>query len=421
VMEPNPIFVGKPGEPPRDAGLVFLAGIVGVPWQDIATDGSIPGQPNSLDPNTRALQYMTATELRDADRWKVILGEPYNAVDPTDPFMIESIDPRTPGLPHPIMQGVSISAPDAPQLNRINGHEQAVPPMGRSDLQFACIFDLDVDVPCDMMNSAGCDCNADERAKNSPLCEYTNPDPATHGTQVRAKAYPGLRELQVLKDMGSNAIVASICPKNVTAEGMATADANFGYNPAVSAIVSRLKEALTAKCLPRALVPEDNPASPDVGKVPCAVVEVRPKPMGAECPPCDNNVGRFELVGEEAKVISSVKENMSNLSQCGPPPIPTSCDDFCMCKLQQFTGNDLVQCVETQLGADPGGLYGYCYVDPTVNVDNDPEPDAHPSLLESCDPTQKRILRFMGANVPAKDGLAFIACIGEAARATPVQ
>jgi hypothetical protein len=49
-------------------------------------------------------------------------------------------------------------------------------------------------------------------------------------------------------------------------------------------------------------------------------------------------------------------------------------------------------------------------------------PNVNPALLESCDPTQKRILRFMGNNVPSKDGLAFIACIGEAARAaTPMQ
>jgi hypothetical protein len=420
---PNPIFVGKPGEPGRDPGLVFLAGIVGVPWQDIATDGSIMGQPNSLAPG-RTLQYMTANEIRQAGRWDVILGNPSVAQNPTDPFMIESVDPRT-TLPvpqqHPFLQGVGLTPPESTQLNDVNGHEQAVPPTERSDLQFACIFDLQMQVPCTMANKAGCDCNADERAKNSPLCEYANPDPLSEGTQVRAKAYPGLRELQVLKDMGSNAIVASICPKNVTADGMPTADANYGYNPAVSAIVSRLKEALTAKCLPRALVPEDNPASPDVGKVPCAVVEVRPKPQGGVCPVCDNNIGRFAFVGDEEKIVGSVQENMSNLSQCGDTPGLPRCDDFCMCKLEQFTGNDLLQCVETQLGSDPGGLYGYCYVDPTVDVDGDGDPDAHPSLLESCDPTQKRILRFMGSNVPAKDGLAFIACIGEAARATPAQ
>jgi hypothetical protein len=407
---PNPIFASAAGEPPRDPGLVFLAGIVGVPWQDIATDGSVPGQINSLQGGSRDIQFMTANEILQAGRWDVILGDPNVARNPTDPFMIESIDAR-PVLPHPFLNGVTTSPPDStnPNANPVNGHEQQVLQNERADLQFACIFDLVPDVPCTIANEGGCDCNVDERPKNSPLCAYTNPDPLTDGTQERAKAYPGLRELEVLKGIGSNAIVASICPKNVEPDGRPLTDAYYGYNPAVSAIVSRLKEALTAKCLPRALVPEDNPASPDVGKVPCAVVEVRPKPAGGVCPACDNTIGRFDLVGEEAKVINSVKENMRNLRQCGGA-LP-SCDNFCMCKLQQFTDNQLDTCVTA--ATDEGAQYGYCYLDEAT-------PGVNPALLASCDPTQKRILRFMGNNVPSKDGLAFIACIGEAARAAPV-
>jgi hypothetical protein len=159
-------------------------------------------------------------------------------------------------------------------------------------------------------------------------------------------------------------------------------------------------------------VPEDNPASPDVGKVPCAVVEVRPKPMTGVCAPCENALGRFDFVGDEAKVIDSVKENMRNLGQCGGGALP-SCDSYCMCKLQQFTGPQLDTCIS--LPTDPGNRqYGYCYVDETV-------PGVNLDLLATCDPTQRRILRFMGNNVPSKDGLAFIACIGEAARAPVMQ
>ncbi|HEV8246208.1 MAG TPA: hypothetical protein VGP93_10590, partial [Polyangiaceae bacterium] len=33
---PNPLYVGEGDKPPRDKSLVFLAGIVGVPWQDIS-------------------------------------------------------------------------------------------------------------------------------------------------------------------------------------------------------------------------------------------------------------------------------------------------------------------------------------------------------------------------------------------------
>ena len=62
-----------------------------------------------------------------------------------------------------------------------------------------------------------------------------------------AKAYPGLRHLQVLKGIGeqvpgvNNAIVASICPKITDRNNPA-----YGYNPAIAAIIERLKEQLTA-------------------------------------------------------------------------------------------------------------------------------------------------------------------------------
>ena len=46
----------------------------------------------------------------------------------------------------------------------------------------------------------------------------------------------------MLRDFKDNAIVASICPKNtVPANGlMAAEDPNYGYNPAVGAIIDRV-------------------------------------------------------------------------------------------------------------------------------------------------------------------------------------
>jgi len=399
MMVENPIY--KPageGAPPRDPGLVFLAGIVGVPWQDIST-------PESLVPNSRELVYLNSEELADGARWPVILGEPYNALDPLDPFMVESIDPRPLGVANPLLPAATILPPESTTLNAINGHEQAVIAAERADLQFACIFPLVTPTQCDAANAGGCDCNVDEFAKSSPLCTY--PGGGTmDGTQQRAKAYPGLRELQVLKDVGANGIVASICPKNVDAAGgNAQTDPNYGYNPAVSAIVERLKEALTAKCLPRPLLPEDNMQSTEYGKVPCAVVEVRPMVPGMACPACVPADGRLELTGEKTKIIPAVQEHLSNNAFCGGDG-QRGCDEYCMCELEQFTGPELQTCISTAM--DPGGLFGYCYVDANV-------PGYNPELLANCAPTEQRILRFMGANVPAKDGLAFIACIGEAA------
>ena len=64
----NPLYSpGSSGKPPRDPSLVFLAGIVGVPWQDIATADSL------ASPTT--LTYLTATELVAQGRWAQLLGD----------------------------------------------------------------------------------------------------------------------------------------------------------------------------------------------------------------------------------------------------------------------------------------------------------------------------------------------------------
>jgi hypothetical protein len=407
---PNPIYApSAKGEPAREPELVFLAGLVGVPWQDISTEDSWG--------NGRGLKYLKADELATAvpNRWDVILGNPNGGVPPTDPLMIESIDPRMTGTPHPLIMNAAVAAPGSAARNPINGSEQAVT-AARDDLQFACIFDLVPPVEagdCDA-RADGCDCNSDEFDKQSPLC--TGVTATASGRQVAAKAYPGVRELQVLKDYGSNSIVASICPKNVDAMGAASEDANYGYNPAVAAIVDRLKEALTVKCLPRPLTPgtPENSAPEDVGKVPCAVVEVRPMVDGM-CPDVGCMLpGREELAGERLKIVPAAREFLRNEGVCGGQAIP--CESYCFCELTQFTGDELRAC---QTGNEDQGQAGYCYVDPAATraaTPNDTELiEGEETLVKDCSPTQKRILRFIGDNVPSKDGLAFIACIGSAA------
>lgn len=109
----NPLFDVGDAPNPRDPSLVFLAGIVGVPWQDIAT-------PETRDaPNQ--LEYMTAQELEQNLVWQVILGDPKNYVPPTDALMIESTAPRSGSNPHvgPLVGPESTD----PQANAINGHE----------------------------------------------------------------------------------------------------------------------------------------------------------------------------------------------------------------------------------------------------------------------------------------------------------
>src|SRR5438445_13843434 len=88
-----------------------------------------------------------------------------------------------------------------------------------------------------------CDCG--DPANDNPLC-----DPSNKTTQVRAKAYPALRELSALRGLGPKGVVASACPKQVTDASAA----DYGYRPAVNAILERLtgKVGGQDQCLPRA-------------------------------------------------------------------------------------------------------------------------------------------------------------------------
>ena len=129
-----------------------------------------------------------------------------------------------------------------PQQNPINGHEQNLP--DKDDLQYACIFPLPTPKVCAPGDSA-CDCSATKdgdasmiKAENSPVCQ-----PPTHGpagtTQYYAKAYPGLRELDVVHDVGFRGVPTSICPKTLNA-----ADSQFGYAPAFDALLRRVSQTL---------------------------------------------------------------------------------------------------------------------------------------------------------------------------------
>ena len=108
-----------------------------------------------------------------------------------------------------------------------------------------------------------------------------------------AKAYPGTRELRVLQGLGENAIVASICPKVIEAAdpNKPAADPNYGYNPAVSAILARLKTQLAGKCLPRTLKADDQ------GQVLCRVVEAQRQKTDCNC----QLDGRAEVASDDIR------------------------------------------------------------------------------------------------------------------------
>jgi hypothetical protein len=214
---PNPIFsdldTSDNVTAVRDPGLVVIAGIVGVPWQDIARD-----------PTNLSLGFKTAAELdqplaNGGNGWDYILGDPANYISPNDPHMISSVTPRT-GLHGPG------SPPDS---DPIHGHEYTI--AGNDDLQYACVFDLPASRDCLQPNN-GCDCFP---GNDNPLC-----DPANDTMQVRAKAYPGTREIGLLKSVGSQGVVASICPSQIGDNTRV----DYAYRPAVSALIGRVKSRL---------------------------------------------------------------------------------------------------------------------------------------------------------------------------------
>jgi len=384
-MVPNPLFVNPTGGPPRDASLVFLTGIVGVPWQDLAVDA-----------NAAALRY----KRYDAIDWPLLLGTPGDAnkppTPPADKLMFETTVDRSVLFgtqAHPIIgiSGALAPASATGQPNAINGHETNI--KKGDDLQYACIFKL----PQARANCTGpgCDCDADGVDYNRPQCEGN--------TQTSAKAYPGVRELQVLKDFGAkgtqNAIVGSICPKTLTGD---KSDPAYGYNPVITALADRMKEALTTKCLPRKL-PTDPSTEP---QVPCAITESAPRASAQECIPCEAQGGRLTpSEGTRVNVLLQLK----TIGRCGGAG-QTPCEDLCLCDIQQYSG-ELQRTCQTSLTPDPGMIPGFCYVDPSQASDPE-ESAAESAVVANCPASQKRLIRFLGEGTPARGAITTIACSG---------
>jgi hypothetical protein len=397
----NPLFDGNLSDrAPRDPSLVFLAGIVGVPWQDIADEASLKGP---------GLTYLTAKELTEKGRWRMLLGEPSASppVLPTDPFMVETPGVRVGQNP---VTGVAISPATSmnPRENPINGHEQNIPSL--NDLQYACTFPLKTPKTCTATDS-NCDCapktggdSSAVIAANSPLCQGG----ASINTQTWAKAYPSTRALSVLQGLGDNAIVASICPKvlNAADPSKPSADPNYGYNPAVSAILARLKVELAGKCLPRTLKTDDQ------GQVLCRVVEAQEQKQACNC----GLEGRAEV---DTDITRAVQAQLRATGHCGGAD-QKACSEWCMCEIKQVDSAHLKACQANQGATQPG----YCYVDDQAKVGADANTaQAIESQLALCPNTQRHRLRFVDSDpahkTPAQDAVAFIACLGESITNAP--
>jgi hypothetical protein len=375
----------------RDPGLVFIAGIVGVPWQDIArqTADGTPDLINGEDVEGNMVGgFQSGIELAANGTWDLILGDPTcYATDPnclpTDPHMHEAVDPRN-GQNPVTMDGISQSS--NPLGSGINGHEYDI--SSRDDLQYACIFDLQDPRDCSAMGaSSSCDCV--DPANDNPLC-YSG---GMFGTnQVRAKAYPGVRELSVLRNAGNQGIVGSICPAQSTDPALQ----NFGYRPAVKAIVDRLKQALGGQCLPRSLTPDIN------GQVACLILEARKLGDAGQCEAtCNGENGRAFVPDSDPAVVAARQD-----------PLAEAAGWNCFCEILQAADDSLTACQQDE--ADPPlndsgqAVHGWCYIDATRQP-----PVGNSNLVASCPETEKRIIRFVGDGQGVTGATLFITCSGE--------
>ncbi len=437
-MVPNPLFSDlNPSDDDsfiRDPGRVFLAGIVGVPWQDIARkNAGADGKPGTADDKPDLLHgidsqhadevagkkppsggFQSGAELATNKIWDVVLGGGAACRDacpalttsidalqgcidapatsavckPADALMLESPDPRTGTNP---VTGDALSPPvNQSGPNPINGHEWKS--SAKNDLQYACIFDLPAPRDCATLPAdANCDCKDAMNAELRPLC-----DPAKPTLQVRAKAYPGRRELQALAALGDQGITASICPAQLANPN----GADYGYRPAVAAIAARLKQSFSAECLPRALTPNAE------GSVDCSLFEARTLANAGDCGAACSAPPRAPLAPSDP-LVAGAKSH----------PLYPALHWNCFCAVAQAHGPagkdgkpmDLEACqtqtavpVVNELGKP---VDGWCYVDATSAP-----PLGNPQLVAQCPISEKRILRVVGAAATPPGATLFMAC-----------
>ena len=221
AAEPNPLFAGG-----RHPSLVSVAAIVGVPWQDLAVDPSDAVNTDLLD----------ASALSAMGRWNAIAGVPELSQEPSDPYMRESVEPRSGTNP---VTGAAIAS-DAAAPSPINGHDRVL--TTKDDLQYACTFELPEVRDClTVGESSVCDCSAGQLSGDpqDPVC--LPPGGTSYGNlQYYAKAYPGLRTLALARYLDTRAVVGSICSSNVTDQ----TQPNYAHHQSVRAILARLGDVL---------------------------------------------------------------------------------------------------------------------------------------------------------------------------------
>jgi hypothetical protein len=285
--------------------------------------------------------------------------------------MVESTVPRSGTDP---ITGISIAPVTTPNGtgNPLNDHERTIP-TPPNDIEYACIFALPQPIDESNMTTTG-DCNTNP--KDSPLCSPNPNDSMKNTLQTSAKAYPGIKHLAIARGMGAQGVVGSICPAQITDRSKP----DFGYRPAVKAIVDAVKQSLRGQCFPHALTPNTE------GQVACAIIEGT-RVGGNQCA-CDPNKARSPVSSDHQADLDAVKQD------------PVGAQLNCFCEIDQTPGFD--HGGDCQI-APVATSNGWCYVDAALNP-------AEAPLVTQCPTNDKRQIRFVGTGVPQPGATIFIAC-----------
>jgi hypothetical protein len=316
--------------------------------------GGVPNELLHFDPNSSANSALTNGD------WVKILGNDPDNFDYSgiDVHMVESYTPRV-GLSYVAPPIAGEATPVDPTTSTAtdpwNGREWITNGVDASgnplhvdlpvDRQYACTFKLPGgprdcsstgtganrvwNVPA---NAYACDCSSTglSPAQTPPVC-----DPANPTSQVAAKAYPTVRELNLAHKLGGQGIVSSICPIDVT-DNSSNDDPLYGYRPAVASIIDRLKSSLTKPCLPQKLTPDAD------GQLPCLILATLPNASNPADPQADCTSGKYPgLTAPDPASLQASQE---------APTLPT-------CAVNQLTAAELVG------GSCAGSSApGWCYV-----------------------------------------------------------
>jgi hypothetical protein len=375
---------------PRSPNLVFYAHVGGVPHQllqaKVGVDKNSAG--NVLCPTGTNQADCPQKDVLTVADWTKILGkgtatggDPYDYTG-IDPHMIEAYEiGRTgtnyaDGTVETIPMVVPAASPTGGGPDPINGGDWATdvdtpnPHPLPVDREYACIFPLAAPRDCsqadDPLDAYACTCDAVGLIGTQvpPVCGLQNPSAPYSGctalgscsktndylTQYYAKAYPTIRELELALMLGPQGVISSLCPIHVKDEAAGN-DPVYGYRPAVTAILDRLRVALEPQCLPQPLEPTQTAVGQEV---PCLVLATLPNTTsGTEDAVCSMSQG---LSVPAASVLATFNREQHAKWEATMTGVDLSTE--ATCEIDQLA----VPAGTTCIGGGSSGHEGWCYV-----------------------------------------------------------